>query len=291
MDDATEPNRARDQELALDYVRFLTESRRIDSPDSRQIFCQERAVHPKLLYFNPHIRAIAGLFSSTSNIERLLDMPLRDWLLYHHHYVHQGYRYGLPDLQQKWFGHDILKSPMDCWIYQEILWRTRPDFVIELGVMFGGASHFFASLCELLGHGEVLGIDISLANAKPPESKRIQYLEGSSTSPELFAEVKGRVNGKKVLIIADSDHEKSHVLSELRLYSTLVPVGCYYVVEDSLNDVMSWHPVPNEGPQSAARQFVAENDAFVADRRWAERYILSLNPLGFLLRVKEDEAP
>ncbi len=31
---------------------------------------------------------------------------------------------------------------MDCWVYQEIIWETRPDFVVELGVMIGGATHF-----------------------------------------------------------------------------------------------------------------------------------------------------
>lgn len=289
-DIATETNRAIDQQIALQYVRFLSDEATADTPDSRRIFCERESIHPKLLYFNPHLRAIASLFSDTSNVERLLDMPVRDWLLYHHHYIHQGYRYGLPDSQQQWLGHDILKSPMDCWVYQEILWRTRPDYVIELGVMFGGASHFFASLCELLGHGEVLGIDISLAKAKAPESDRIHYLEGSSTSPEIFEEVRDRVRGGNVLVIADSDHEKGHVLAELRLYTGLVPVGCYYVVEDSLNDVMGWHPVPNEGPQAAARQFLAESDAFVPDRRWAERYVMTLNPLGYLLRVKPEGA-
>lgn len=290
MDAVTGADRARDQQIALEYVRFLSDTAGVDTPSARRSFCEEQSIHPKLLYANPHLRAVASLFSDTSNVERLLDMPVRDWLVYHHHYVHQGYRYGEPDLQQQWLGHDILKSPMDCWVYQEIMWRTRPDFVIELGVMFGGASHFFAGICDLIGHGEVVGIDISLAKAKPPENPRISYLEGSSTSPDLFSEVRTRVGGKRVLVIADSDHEKSHVLAELRLYSRLVPVGCYYVVEDSLNDVMAWHPVPNEGPQAAAREFLAEDDGFVADRRWAERYIVSLNPLGYLLRVKPELA-
>lgn len=291
MDGDTGAEQAFDQEVALRYVRFLTEKDARDSAANRELFCQQESIHPKLLHFNPHIGAVASLFSDTSNVERLLDLPLRDWLLYHHHYVHQGYRYGAADLQQRWLGHDILKSPMDCWIYQEIMVRTRPDVVVELGVMFGGASHFFASICDLLGHGEVLGVDISLAKAKPPENARIHYFEGSSTSPEIFEAVAERVEGKKVLIVADSDHEKSHVLRELRLYSRLVPVGCYYVVEDSLNDVMRWHPVPNEGPQAAARQFLAENGCFAADRRWAERYLLSLNPLGYLVRTKAEGAP
>ena len=92
--------------------------------------------------------------------------------------------------------------------------------------------------------------------------------------------------GKRVLVIADSDHEKGHVLREIRAYAPMVHVGGYFVVEDALNDVMGYHPVPNEGPKAAAETFLAENDDFVADRRWAERYVMTLNPDGFLLRVK-----
>jgi cephalosporin hydroxylase len=277
---------ALDQEISQKYVRFLLDHDLQDSPDSRKRFCDAESVHPKLLYYNPHLRAINSLFSRTSNMERLADMSLREWMLYHHHYVHQAYRYGHSDLQQKWLGHDILKTPFDCWIYQELIYGQRPDFIIELGIMFGGASHFYASICDMIGHGSIIGVDISLKKVRSIENPRIQYIEGSSVSPEVFEEVRKRVNGKKVLVIADSDHEKNHVLAELRLYSTLVTVGSYYVVEDSLNDVMNWHPVPNEGPQAAARAFIEENDSFIPDIRYAERYILSLNPLGYLLRVK-----
>jgi cephalosporin hydroxylase len=175
-------------------------------------------------------------------------------------------------------------------VYQEIIHRVRPDVILEIGVMFGGASHFFASMLDLVGHGQVLGVDISLAKVKKIENARIEYIEGSSTSPEVFRQIEARIRGKRVLVIADSDHEKGHVLGELRLYAPFVPVGSYYVVEDTLNDVMGWHPVPNEGPQAAARAYLAENPAFVPDRRFAERYLLTLNPLGYLLRTREDGA-
>jgi cephalosporin hydroxylase len=219
-------------------------------------------------------------------MERLGDMTLRDYMKYHYYYIHQGYRYGAERQQQRWLGHDIIKTPWDCWCYQEIIWETRPDYVIELGVMFGGATHFYASILDLVGHGEVLGIDITLAKAKPAASKRITYLEGSSTSHEMLEDVRSRVQGKRVLVIADSDHEKNHVLAEIRAYAPFVNVGGYFIVEDSLNDVMGYHPVPNEGPKAAAEAYLAENGDFVMDRRWAERYIMSLNPNGFLLRVK-----
>jgi cephalosporin hydroxylase len=275
-----------DKEIALKYVTYLVDKRIADLPETRRDFCAEAGYHPKLLYNNPHIASIAKLFQDQSSIERLGDMTLREWLMYHYYYLHQGYRYGAPELQQRWLGHDIIKTPMDCWAYQEIIHETRPDYVIELGVMFGGATHFYASILELVGHGEVIGIDVSLAKAKAPQSARIRYLEGSSTDPEMVGKVGALCRGKRVLVIADSDHEKNHVLAEIRAYAPMVHVGGYFVVEDSLNDVMGYHPVPNEGPKAAAEAFLAESDAFIADRRWGERYVMTLNPNGFLLRVK-----
>jgi cephalosporin hydroxylase len=275
-----------DRDIARDYVRYLVDASLSDDPAARREFCARTGVHPKLLQFNPHLRSIASLFGESSNVERLLDMTLRDYLYYHYYYIHQAYRYGLSDLQQRWMGHDLIKTPWDCWIYQEIIWETKPDVVIELGVMFGGASHFFASLLDLLGHGEVLGIDVTLDKVARVENPRISYLQGSSVAPDTIEEVRRRVAGKRCLVIADSDHEKNHVLQELRLYAEFVPVGGYLVAEDSLNDVMRHHPVPNEGPQAAARAFLAEDERFVADRRFAERYVLTLNPDGYLKRVR-----
>jgi cephalosporin hydroxylase len=275
-----------DKEIALKYVTWLVEKRIADLPETRRDFCAAAGFHPKLLHHNPHIAAIAKLFQDQSSIERLGDMSLRDYLMYHYYYIHQGYRYGAPRLQQRWLGHDLIKTPMDCWLYQEIIWETRPDYVIELGVMFGGATHFYASILDLVGHGEVIGIDVSLAKAKKAGSDRIRYIEGSSVAPAVVKKVARMTAGKRVLVIADSDHEKSHVLAELRAYAPMVHVGGYFVVEDSLNDVMGYHPVPNEGPKAACAAFLAENDDFVRDRRWAERYIMTLNPDGFLLRVK-----
>ena len=275
-----------DRQIAVDYTRFLLDRQRGDSPEARREFCEANKIHPKLLYFNPHIADLARLFGERSNFERLKDMSLRDWMLYHHHYVHQAYRYGDPEMQQTWMGHHILKSPMDCWIYQELIARIKPDFLIELGVMFGGASHFYASLMDLVGHGTVLGVDISLAKVKAVENRRIRYIEGSSTSEETLAQVREIVKGKTVMVIADSDHEKNHVLNEMRAYAPFVTKGSYFVAEDSLNDVMHWHPVPNEGPQAAVYAFLEENDDFVVDLRYAEKYVMTLSPYGFLQRVK-----
>jgi cephalosporin hydroxylase len=276
-----------DKEIAQKYIAYLLERKMSDGAETRRMFCEKLGYHPKLLYNNPHIGAIAGLFQEQSNIERLSDMSLRDYLLYHYYYIHQGYRYGAQNLQQRWLGHDIIKTPWDCWIYQEIIWETRPDFVIELGVMFGGSAHFYAGILDLIGEGEVIGVDVSLARTKAPQSKRIRYIEGSSIAEATVEEIRSIVKGKRTLVITDSNHEKEHVLGELRAYAPMVHVGGYLIVEDSLNDVMGFHPVPNEGPKAAADAFLKENEGeFLVDRRWAERYLISLSPSGFLMRVK-----
>jgi cephalosporin hydroxylase len=275
-----------DQEVAKNYAKFLIEKNLLDSPQNRQDFCKASGTHPKLLYYNPHIKSLESLFSDRSNIERLMDMTVREWTLYHHHFVHQAYRYGDEEMQQRWLNHDILKSPFDCWIYQELIYKIKPDYIIELGIMFGGATHFYASICDLVGHGEVIGIDISLDKVKSIDNKRITLIEGSSSSQETLDKIRKIVGYGTVFVIADSDHEKNHCLAELRLFSQLVTVGSYFVVEDSLNDPMHWHPVPNEGPQAAALAFMEETDDFVIDTKYAEKYIFSLSPLGFLLRVK-----
>lgn len=277
---------ALDKEIILEYMRFLLDHRIQDSPRSRKQFCDETSRLPKLLYYNPYIRVISSLFVEKSNFERLKDMSIHDWMLYHRYYVHEAYRFGDTELQQKWLGHNILKSPFDCWIYQEIIYRVRPDFILELGVMFGGASHFYASVCDMIGKGTVIGVDLSFDKVKSIDNNRIHYIKGSSTSREVFDQVRDLVEGKSVMVIADSNHEKNHVLDELHLYSQFIPKGSYYIAEDTLNDVMHWHPVPNEGPQEAVREFLMENSSFVPDIRYAERYIMTLNPLGYLLRVK-----
>lgn len=276
-----------DREIAVEYIRFLVNQGLDDDPDARKRFCNENDIEPKLLYYNPHIEEIAGLFSAESGIERHLDMTLREWLEYHHHYVHQGDRYGQADLQQRWMGRTLIKSPFECWNYQEIIVRTEPDVVLELGVKHGGASLFYADLCDLRDHGRIIGVDVDLGQVRHDGHERVDYIEGSSTDPGVVEQVKERTEDDDVLVIADSDHEKNHVLEELRAYAELVPKGGYYIVEDTLNDVLDWHPVPNEGPKAAVEAFLQENDAFEVDRRFGERYLVGLNPMGYLRRTRD----
>ena len=91
-----------------------------------------------------------------------------------------------------WLGVPTLKCPLDTWVYQEILFKTRPEVIVETGVMFGGSSYYLASVCDLIGAGEIIACDITLAKVYPEVRRhpRIRLLEGSSVDPAIFAEIR-----------------------------------------------------------------------------------------------------
>ena len=140
-----------------------------------------------------------------------------------------------------WMGRPIIAYPQDMIAMQEIIWEVKPDLIIETGIAHGGSLIFYASLLELIGKGEVLGIDIDIREhnrkeiEKHPMFKRIKMIEGSSISKDVIAEVKTHAEGKKsILVSLDSNHTHEYVLSELKLYSPLVSLGSYIVVFDTI---------------------------------------------------------
>jgi cephalosporin hydroxylase len=190
-------------------------------------------------------------------------------------------RQGSMDLA--WFGYRTMKSPMDLWAYQEIVAETRPDVVVECGTAFGGSSYYLASLLDLLGRGEVVTIDIE-ARPGQPNHPRITRLIGSSTDPAIVADVRRRVGGRRAMVILDSDHSQAHVAAELQAYRSLVARGCYLIVEDTN---VNGHPVVPEhgpGPMEAVEAFLPEAPEFEVDRS-RERFLLTLNPGGYLRRI------
>ena len=202
--------------------------------------------------------------------------------------------------QSTWLGEPVLNLPQDMFAMQEIIWRTRPEFVIEVGVAWGGGVLFEATLLEILGGQKVIGIDIFI----PPDlrqrlsshgrlSDRIELIEGSSTSAETLSQVRALLGeSRKVLVILDSYHTHEHVLNELRCYAPLVEKGQYLVCGDTIVDRIPaqlhrsrpWGPGDN--PATAVREFLAETDRFVVDEKIDRRLLLSCHPGGYLQAVK-----
>lgn len=207
---------------------------------------------------------------------------------FHEHYYYTGYAFGGTWKQTYWMGVSCWKCPLDLWIYQEILHEVRPELVIEVGTAEGGTSLFLAQVCDLMGRGRVITIDIQARTDRPVHS-RISYLKGDSTSADVLALLRAEINGASpVMVILDSDHSMNHVVKELRAYSEFVSHGSYLIVEDTN---INGHPVLPDfgpGPMEAVKYFLAENSGFTVDES-CEKFLMTQNPRGYLKKITNSQ--
>ena len=106
-------------------------------------------------------------------------------------------------------------------------------------------------------------------------------LSGAPDSGEILSTNKGGGYGRG----HGTSHAAAHVTAELAAYHDLVAVGCYLIVEDTN---VNGHPVRPDfgaGPMEAIDLFLTGRDDFVSDRD-RERFLLTMNPRGFLRRVR-----
>ena len=177
-----------------------------------------------------------------------------------------------------WLGRPIIQLPEDLLRIQEVIYRLKPDVIVETGIAHGGSLIFYAGLCKIIGKGRVVGIDIDIRahNRKAIEEHElfdnIKLVEGSSTDPDIVNAVSSMIKPEEtVLVILDSNHTKKHVLEELNHYSKLVSVGSYIVATDGI--MKDLHDVPRgesgwieDNPTAAAIEFSSKNKDFVIEQ-------------------------
>ena len=173
-----------------------------------------------------------------------------------------------------WFGRPVIQLPEDMIRTQEVLWRVKPDVLVETGVAHGGSLIYYASLMKAMDKGRVLGIDIEIrphnrqAIESHPMAERISLLEGSSTAPEVVQAAKDFIRpGETVLVMLDSNHTYDHVLAELEAYAPLVTVGSYIVATDGIMSELTDVPRGDadwdkDNPTRAAADFAARHPEF-----------------------------
>jgi cephalosporin hydroxylase len=135
-----------------------------------------------------------------------------------------------------WMGKQVVKCPMDLWVYQEILCETKPDLLIETGTSGAGSAFFFASIFDRLGNGHILTVDTLTYPHLCHPHPRITYRVGDSILPGMIADIRNWAKdlgpSAKIMLSMDSLHTYDHVKAELAAYADLVTPGCYCVVED-----------------------------------------------------------
>jgi len=173
-----------------------------------------------------------------------------------------------------WMGRPIIQMPEDMIRIQEVIYRIKPDVIIETGVAHGGSLIFYASLCKLMGKGRVIGIDIEIRpyNRKAIEAHElfpyITLIEGSSTASNIVDYVRSMIRpGENVMVILDSCHTKQHVLSELEAYCDIVTPSSYLIATDGIMKDLFDVPggVPEwiwDNPAAAAVEFTQKHPEF-----------------------------
>ncbi len=201
------------------------------------------------------------------------------------------------DYEIEWLGVPIIQTAEDIVLMQELIFKVRPDFIIETGIAHGGSLIFYASLLEVLGKGKVIGVDIDIRRHNKdvieahPLFKRIKMLQGSSTSDEVIYKIRELIpEGCKVIVCLDSNHYRQHVLKELMLYKQFVDTGSYIVVFDTVTSALVDSGACDEsyrdnGPMEAIDDFLKVDDGFVIDKEFNKLYV-STSPNGYLKRVK-----
>lgn len=177
-----------------------------------------------------------------------------------------------------WLGRPVIQLPEDMIRVQEVIYRVKPDIIIETGVAHGGSLIYYATVLKAMGQGKVVGIDIEIRphNRKAIESHElfplITLIEGDSVSPEVIDKVKSLVRaGETVMVILDSNHTKQHVLNELEAYAPLVSTGSYIVATDGFMKYL--HDVPRghihwtrDNPINAVLEFAANHPEFIIEQ-------------------------
>ena len=200
----------------------------------------------------------------------------------------------LPIMQRKilnkttYLGIRTIKNPLDLWVYQEIIYDTRPNVIIEIGNAFGGTLLALAHICDALwplskSSGKIIGIDLDhrSLDKRVIAHPRIHLKERDAVA--CFKEVKELVPAHaSVLVIEDSSHKYDNTLDILKNYSTLIKPGGYFIVEDGICH-HGLNVGPSPGPYEAVETFLAEYPDFEVDRT-RESFLLTWNPRGFLRR-------
>ncbi|MEP6675267.1 MAG: cephalosporin hydroxylase family protein [Ferruginibacter sp.] len=198
-----------------------------------------------------------------------------------------------------WMGRPIIQYPQDMIAMQEIIWDIKPDLIIETGIAHGGSLIFYASILELIGKGEIVGVDIDIRKHNKEEIekhsmfKRIKMLEGSSIDKKIVEQVAALAKGKeKVIVVLDSNHTHDHVLEELKLYSPFVSLNSYIIAFDTIVEVLPddfyvterpWRVGNN--PMTAVDEFIASNASFEIDEDIDNKILVSVAPRGYLKRI------
>jgi len=216
----------------------------------------------------------------------------------------------------EYLGRPIIQYPQDIVAIQEIIWKVKPDLIIETGIAHGGSLIMSASMlalidmCEVIENDKVfkpkksqrkvLGIDIDIRpHARKvieahPMASRIQMIKGSSIDPLIIEKVKNiSADYKCIIVLLDSSHTHNHVMQELKAYASLVSTGSYCVVFDTTIQDMPENAFPKaswglgNNPKTAVWEFLKTHPEFEIDKQIQNKLLITAAQDGYLKRINK----
>lgn len=182
-------------------------------------------------------------------------------------------------------GISAIRCPFDYVMYQMIISEIKPDLVIEIGTNYGGGALYLADLMDAIGHGTIHTIDIV---------KKTGDLVATHPRIKLFTDgwanydLKEAKDFSKILVIEDASHTYEDTLGALQKFSPIVSVGSYFIVEDGIVSELGREKGFNGGPLRAIREFLANNNTFIVDRKYCDMFgkNATFNVNGYLKKLK-----
>jgi len=204
-----------------------------------------------------------------------------------------------------WLGVSMQQTPNDAFVIADMMWRLKPDLLIELGTSGGGSAHFFAHVMKQYNRGaRILTMDPAEKGAGAQggplvpwnsaavrkfcphcraanetavwKSGMIKFLRMRPDTPEALSVAEAMASqAKTVFVIEDSTHERNVVLANIKSYGRFVTPGSYMLVQDTRGG--RWNP------SHAIEDFLKlpEGESFEKDPRW-EYLVFSQHSGGFL---------
>ena len=202
-------------------------------------------------------------------------------------------------------GIPIVKFPQDLWTYEKIIGDYKPEIIIELGVDNGGFTRWLYDRMLLLqlesstGPRTVIGIDYrldaprknlsSIVNHKEKHDVSIMLLNCNLASGQISqtaTKLKDICKGKRVMIIEDSAHNYQTTKSCITNLANLVPVGGWWITEDTCVDFESLRQNKNwpRGALTATEELLGQSSQWELSKI-NHQYVLTCHPNGFYRRI------
>ncbi|KAH9580122.1 Rhamnosyl O-methyltransferase/Cephalosporin hydroxylase [Trypanosoma melophagium] len=213
-----------------------------------------------------------------------------------------------------WFGVQMQQDPSDAIVIQDMLWRVKPDLIIEIGTNTGGSAIFYATIMKAYNpQGKIVTLDVKpisnwvksqvmarcvgcILGTEHPwwNDGMIHFINGRITTSDVQSMVDRFVaNASTVVVIEDASHRYPDTLQNIQAVHKYVTPGSYLLVQDTKMDRFvtaagARHGNYRYGPMRSIDEFLAKNKEFVIDRRF-EYLIYSQHHRGFLRKLKRGE--